>query len=356
MSLETQGDKSIKQENGGGDAVTSSKSVDSHEIKGEAKDLPATNSPDLTTTAAAAATKDQESDSSEFQEEIIKTAREYGRGYKSDLTLNQLQNQLIKLARRTQHGTTSLPFVYNTAALPSQSLVADKSIGKIQDGVPHLLPYQEKAVHRLKPIYSVEHSSPFSSHLPSLMTTHATASMEQSRILLNRLNGTNEENEVVDQDLQNLLESNLVYDTTLATINYADSLLEVLTRGEHPKTDLVELQLSATEESGSKRTFEESQSENLDDEQDQQTPKELKETTRLLTELEGSQRKRLALSSIPIRPTAEEIDLAGRVTANLTSTIIGSKVAPADLVSTAAIRKALGIEFLPPQENDSNSN
>ncbi|RVE74806.1 hypothetical protein OJAV_G00025750 [Oryzias javanicus] len=151
----------------------------------------------------------------------------------------------------------------------------------------------------------------------------------------------------------------------------ADNLLDAMTNGEHSKS----LKEAETADAQTEKTTN-SQEDKEDAEVAESPPgldvlrsaagrqtdeelsgealhfqQKLDETTKLLRDLQEAQKERLSAKQPPnmiclLAPTAKELELAEKVTGNLTK--LTGQVAPCDVSSVRAIRKAMGIA--PPPE------
>ena len=134
-------------------------------------------------------------------------------------------------------------------------------------------------------------------------------------------------------------------------LNMVDSLLDALTNGQHSKT-MEELKTSQNEadakaadvemedvEGKSKETAEE----NATTETDSMDAK-LSETGSLVANLETLQNQRLSSSTLPVKPSKEEMKIAHLLTSKLTE-LIGTYAKPADVSDLKSIRSALGVQL-----------
>jgi bromodomain-containing protein 7/9 len=182
--------------------------------------------------------------------------------------------------------------------------------GQLEDGLD-VIPsdidedeYREQM--QVNPVSYVE-PPPFGSHLPIKDSTFANLSKEDSEMLL-EIYGS---------------ETGFEYAESLQCFaggtNYCgrmvDSLLNLLTDGEHKKVSEDEVQ------------------------------KQLDEIDHLLNKLKQVQERRLSSSPSPIEPDEEETKLADEVIQKMTK-LIKDKAKPGEICDSSAIFKALGVDLI----------
>ncbi|RXM34615.1 Bromodomain-containing protein 7 [Acipenser ruthenus] len=137
------------------------------------------------------------------------------------------------------------------------------------------------------------------------------------------------------------------------TYKMADNILDALTNGEHSKS-LREMETIVEAHASSKDGFTsmsavaglEMETTSFDSKESEQFQRKLDETTQLLQELQEVQNERLSAKPPPniiclLAPTVKEIQLAEKVTGNLTH--LASQVTPGDITSVYGIRKVMGV-------------
>ncbi|XP_074596247.1 uncharacterized protein LOC141851399 [Brevipalpus obovatus] len=128
--------------------------------------------------------------------------------------------------RQREDGFTTLGII----GCPSseKTVTIENLVGPLQSGHPSLPPYREPECNRAKPIESIT-SPPFSSYLPSIDSSNATLTQEETQLLTS----TYGEDEIGLHYSQSLLSFASDNDYVM---NMVSSLLEVLTQGKHSST------------------------------------------------------------------------------------------------------------------------
>lgn len=180
--------------------------------------------------------------------------------------------------------------------------------------------------------------SPFSSYLPCTDSSKSNLNEKESALLLSSYG-----DEVGLGYSESLLKFAADSDYVL---NMVDSLLDALTNGQHSKTmeelkaneadaKATDVEMTEVESGKSKETTEEN-AETMD--------AKLNETGSLVANLETLQNQRLSSSTLPVKPSKEEMKIAHLLTSKLTE-LIGSYAKPADVSDLKSIRSALGVQL-----------
>ncbi|XP_018321619.1 bromodomain-containing protein 7 isoform X2 [Agrilus planipennis] len=251
--------------------------------------------------------------------------------------------------------------------------------GKVTDGTSHIQGYREDRRNVAKPVKPLYYGA-FGSYAPSYDSAFANLTKEESDLVYQTYGS-----ETAVQYAESILDFAKDCDYTLQMV---DSLLDLLTGGDHTKTKKVldEKRSIREEEEAVKTVLETSRScvsdlKNNDPpqseidfkqlrtlsslgidtsfleefEREQWSMEEWKEmqkrldtTSQLLDKLQKTQYRRLSappplhLNNVAL-PTEEEVALAESVTDNLTE--IAKRVGPGDVCSIQGIRKALGVNL-----------
>ncbi|XP_006897173.1 PREDICTED: bromodomain-containing protein 7-like [Elephantulus edwardii] len=314
------------------------------------------------------------------QEQIDRVVKESG----GKLT-RRLVNSHCEFERRKPDGTTTLGLLHPVDPVVGEPgycpVRLGMTTGRLQSGVNTLQGFKEDKRNKVNPVLYLNYG-PYSSYAPHYDSTFANISKDDSDLIYSTYGE--------DYDLP----SDFSLHEFLATCQdypyvMADSLLDVLTKGEHSKT-LQELETSLPEDEDQTRTpdtikdteavMEIEATEHLDSSnQDRLTAlkvvtnfswpvevfssreaevfqRKLDETTKLLRELQEAQNERLSTRPPPnmiclLGPSYKEMHLAEQVTNNLKE--LAQQVTPGDIVSMYGVRKAMGISIPSPVREDS---
>ncbi|XP_071385358.1 bromodomain-containing protein 7 isoform X1 [Centroberyx affinis] len=304
-------------------------------------------------------------------EEIRKVIEESG----GKLSNRVLQCEL-EFARRKTDGSTTLA-ILNPADLSAGDVgYCPVKLGmmsnRLQSGVNTLQGFREDKRNRITPV-SYMNYGPFTSYAPTYDSSFANISKEDSDLIYS-LYGEESSPQAPESSITDFLAKSEEY-----TYKLADNLLDAMTNGEHSKTlknteptvqqveepakthpNKDDMEVAEPEATSSNRL--DSLSSVISLGLGQQSAEELSgealhfqqkldETTKLLRELQEAQKERLSAKQLPnmiclLAPTAKELQLAEKVTGNLTA--LTGQVAPCDVSSVYGIRKAMGIS-LPPE-------
>lgn len=189
--------------------------------------------------------------------------------------------------------------------------------------------------------------SPFSSYLPCTDSSKSNLNEKETALLLSSYG-----DEVGLGYSESLLKFASDSDYVL---NMVDSLLDALTNGQHSKTmeelkesrnaqeaadAMADVEMQA--EAKSKET--EQDASNPQDKKDETLEQKLNETGSLVANLETLQTQRLSSSTLPVKPSKEEVKIAHLLTNKLTE-LIGTYAKPADVSDLKSIRAALGVQL-----------
>ncbi|XP_077567785.1 bromodomain-containing protein 7 isoform X2 [Stigmatopora nigra] len=285
-------------------------------------------------------------------EEIRKVIEESG----GKLSNRVLQCDLEFSRQKQADGSTTLAFVNPADPAVGESGHCAVKLGmmstRVHSGINCLQGFREDKRNRLTPVSYVNYG-PFTSYAPTYDSSFSNVSKEDSDLIYS-LYGE-ESNQQGPNSLSEFLSKSDEY-----VYKMADNLLDALTNGEHSKT------LKETEPQVEQLSKEEKVDTNVshkvsksDASEETPVPEELSadvqqkldETTQLLRELQEAQRERLSTKQPPnmiclLAPSTKEMELAEKVTGNLAK--LTGQVAPCDISSIGAIRKAMGIA-LPPE-------
>ncbi|XP_061670676.1 bromodomain-containing protein 7 isoform X13 [Syngnathoides biaculeatus] len=276
--------------------------------------------------------KDTKEEEAEKELEEIRKVIEESRG---KLSNRVLQCDLEFSRQRQSDGSTTLAFVNPADPSAGEAGYCPIKLGmmstRLQSGVNCLQGFREDKRNRITPV-SYMNYGPFTSYAPVYDSSFSNVGKDDSDLIYSFYG---DESSLQGSDsLSEFLSKSDEY-----TYKMADNLLDALTNGEHSK------KLKETEPSdawGSSET-ELPAAEELSGADVQQ---KLDETTWLLRELQEAQRERLSTKQPPnmiclLAPTTKELELAEKVTGNLAE--LTGRVAPRDISSIWAIRKAMGI-------------
>uniref|UniRef100_A0A8C1YMC7 Bromodomain-containing protein 7-like n=1 Tax=Cyprinus carpio TaxID=7962 RepID=A0A8C1YMC7_CYPCA len=250
-------------------------------------------------------------------EEIKKIVEESG----GKLSNRSLQCEQLEFERRKADGSTTLG-ILNPADLSAGDpgycpVKLGMMGGRLQTGINTLQGFKEDKRNMVTPVAYMNYG-PFSSYAPTYDSSFANISKEDSDLIYSFYGEDNSQPE--SESIADYLAKSKEHMSRLA-----DDVLDALTSGEHSR------QLKETETVR-----------NLHFQQ------KLDETTVLLKELQKVQKERLSAKQPPniiclLAPTAKELQLAEKVTGNLTQ--LTSQVTPGDVCSVYGIRKAMGISL-----------
>uniref|UniRef100_A0A3B5M625 Bromodomain containing 7 n=1 Tax=Xiphophorus couchianus TaxID=32473 RepID=A0A3B5M625_9TELE len=289
--------------------------------------------------------KDEAAKAEKELEEIRKVIEESG---------GKLSNRVVQcdleFARRKSDGSTTLAVLNPADPSPGDVGYCPVKLvmmsNRLQNGVNSLQSFREDKRNRVTPVSYLSYG-PFTSYAPAYDSSFSNVSKDDSDLIYS-FYGEESSMQGSDSLSEFLAKSNeYVY-------KMGDSLLDAMTNGEHSRC------LKETEVD-----FEGSQHNELmliiihksvradpplsvtDALHFQQ---KLDETTKLLRNLQEVQRERLSAKQPPnmiclLAPTAKELELAEKVTGNLTE--LTGQVAPCDVSSIYGIRKAMGITVPP---------
>lgn len=275
--------------------------------------------------------------------------------------------------RQKKDGTTTLNILVGGDGLIESTNEKPISLGaltgKLTCGTGQLQGFKEdrrNIVKTNKPLYY----GAFGSYAPSYDSTFANLSKEESELVLQTYG---------DENAVTYAESILDFTKDCDyTLHMVDSLLDILTAGEHTKTKKIldERKRLREEEETIRKLLEEKTSEKIKcekidldtlktlssvgidvsflenfeqqikiEEEQKLLQERLETTSQLLEKLQQVQNDRLSmqppshLSNIA-QPTESEILLADKITENLAD--MAKKITPSDLISVTAVRKAMG--------------
>ncbi|XP_058010906.1 bromodomain-containing protein 7 isoform X3 [Ahaetulla prasina] len=301
------------------------------------------------------------------------------------LTKRTANTQLVlfqcEFERRKPDGTTTLglltPAENMAGEMGYNSVRLGATAGRLQSGVNTLQGFKEDKRNKVTPVMYLNYG-PFSSYAPAYDSTFANISKDDSDLIYSTYG---EDSNPGIFNINEFLAKSHDHSGLMT-----DSLLDVLTQGEHSRT-LRELE-ATTEET--ERLHEKTDTakeieiietdpakvdsglnkerltalravtnfgvpaEEFDSEEVFQ--RKLDETTKLICDLQDAQNERLSTKPPPnmiclLGPSYKEMHLAEKVTNNLKQ--LAQQVAPGDIVSTYGIRKAMGISLPASEKNGS---
>ncbi|XP_077419036.1 bromodomain-containing protein 7 isoform X3 [Vanacampus margaritifer] len=285
-------------------------------------------------------------------EEIRKVIEESG----GKLSNRVLQCDLEFSRQKQADGSTTLAFVNPADPSVGEAGHCPVKLGmmstRLHSGVNCLQGFREDKRNHITPVTYMNYG-PFTSYAPAYDSSFSNVSKDDSDLIYS-LYG--DESSLQGSDsLSEFLSKSDEY-----VYKMADNLLDAMTNGEHSKklkeTEPVE-QLSQEDKADAEAVQPGasgcSKMEPLDAEElsGADVQQKLDETTRLLRDLHEVQRERLSTKQPPnmiclLAPSTKELELAEKVTSNLAE--LTGRVAPRDISSIWAIRKAMGI-VLPPE-------
>ncbi|XP_015236202.1 PREDICTED: bromodomain-containing protein 7 [Cyprinodon variegatus] len=304
--------------------------------------------------------KDEAAKAEKELEEIRKVIDESG-GKLS----NRMVESDLEFARRKDDGSTTLAVLNPADPSPGDAGYCPVKLvmmsNRLQNGVNSLQSFREDRRNRVTPVSYLSYG-PFTSYAPAYDSSFSNISKDDSDLMYSfygeesSLQGSNSLSEFLAKA------DEYVY-------KMGDSLLDAMTNGEHSRR-LKETEPeseqpgNAQEAKNEMEVAEANPSSKLDflcsaaglDEAEELSgdalhfQQKLDETTKLLRSLQEAQRERLSAKQPPnmiclLAPTAKELELAEKVTGNLTE--LTGQVAPCDVSSVYGIRKAMGITVPP---------
>uniref|UniRef100_A0A3P8SRG1 Bromodomain containing 7 n=1 Tax=Amphiprion percula TaxID=161767 RepID=A0A3P8SRG1_AMPPE len=304
--------------------------------------------------------KDEATKAEKELEEIRKVIEESG----GKLSSRVLQCDL-EFARRKSDGSTTLAILNPADPSAGDAGYCPVKLGmmsnRLQSGVNTLQGFREDKRNRITPV-SYMNYGPYTSYAPTYDSSFANVSKDDSDLIYSFYG---EESSLQGSDsLSEFLAKSDEY-----VYKLADNLLDAMTNGEHSRVlketePQVEVPANTQEDKDDMEVAEPEASNRLDFlrsaaglQMSQELSGEalhfqqkLDETTKLLRDLQEAQKERLSAKQPPnmiclLAPTVKELELAEKVTGNLTE--LTGQVAPCDVSSIYGIRKAMGIAVPP---------
>nr|XP_057945225.1 bromodomain-containing protein 7 isoform X4 [Doryrhamphus excisus] len=276
-------------------------------------------------------------------EEIRKVIEESG----GKLSNRVLQCE-VEFSRQRSDGSTTLAFLNPADPSAGEAGYCPVKLGmmstRLQSGVNCLQGFREDKRNRITPV-SYTSYGPFTSYAPAYDSSFSNVSKDDSDLIYSFFG-----------DESSLQGSDSLSDFLAKSDEYvykmADNLLDAMTSGEHSKTlkaaETVEQQPSRDDAEAAKPDASCNTESPLPADEDlpRDIQQKLDQTTRLLRDLQEAQRERLSAKQPPnmiclLAPTTKELELAEKVTGNLTE--LTGQVAPCDISSVWAIRRAMGV-------------
>uniref|UniRef100_A0A671LSB7 Bromodomain-containing protein 7-like n=1 Tax=Sinocyclocheilus anshuiensis TaxID=1608454 RepID=A0A671LSB7_9TELE len=296
----------------------------------------------------------QKSQAEKDLEEIKKIVEESG----GKLSNRSLQCEL-EFERRKSDGSTTLGILN-----PADLSAGDPGYCPVKLGILAASWYQQSRIGliwfcqlKTNPVTPIAYMNygPFSSYAPTYDSSFAHISKEDSDLIYSFYGEDNSQPE--SESIADYLAKSEEHMSRLA-----DNVLDALTSGEHSRQlketetvrnliHLIPITVVVSEPSrgdGALDLNPDLLPESFDSEEAEHFQKKLDETTVLLRELQKVQKERLSAKQPPniiclLAPTAKELQLAEKVTGNLTQ--LTSQVTPGDVCSVYGIRKAMGISL-----------
>lgn len=282
-------------------------------------------------------------------EEILSQAQDAAQAAKNALTARKPKTDLGFL-RMEDDGTTSMTILnpWNNGVVSSTQKVISLGdyMGKLKSGSGSLFKFKEDKRNKVCPETYLCYG-PFSSHAPSYDSSFASCTKEESDLLLHTYGG-----EVGVQYAKSV--QKFVENAGISAVEMVDKLLDTLTRNQHSKSQvLLEEQRRKAEEAAGKALQDEmiAKAQKAAEEAAAKESKDpvqhsLNQTAAMISDLYTTQNQRLSQDPPPHlgligQPTDQEADLANKVTSSLVS--MAKQVNPCDVVSTPAVRGAMGI-------------
>lgn len=249
--------------------------------------------------------------------------------------------------RQEEDGTTSMTILnpWNDGIVSSTQKVISLGdyMGKLKNGSGSLFKFKEDKRNNVCPETYLCYG-PFSSHAPAYDSSFASCSKEESDLLLSTYEG--EIGVQYAKSVQKFIEN-----AGLSAVEMVDKLLDTLTNKQHSRSQQLQEEQKRREEEQAEKALQDEMiaiAEKAAEEAECRDPVQhkLNETAAILSELQQTQNERLSqgtpshLNYLP-QPSDKEADLATKVTDNLMS--MAKQVYPRDVVSTPAIRSAMGI-------------
>ncbi|OWF37379.1 bromodomain-containing protein 7-like [Mizuhopecten yessoensis] len=304
-------------------------------------------------------------------EEILAQAKAAAKDAADMLTLRKPDSKFGFLRQRDD-GSTSLnimnPENDGTVSETERVVNLGSLIGKLTSGTGSLSSYKEDKRNKVTPITYLNYG-PFSSYAPQYDSTFSNISKEESDLLLSTYG-----DETGVQYARSIM--NFTGNSGDYAVAMVDNLLDILTKGEHSKTQkLLEEQKSQqeipTQENGSEQPTSADMSslrslsqlgvdvsflDHYESEPKKDPVQEkLDQTASLLNDLQQTQNERLSsrlpphLSLLP-GPSEKEIQLAQKVTKELKE--LAKSANPRGVVSAQGVRSAMGVNY--PLTGDTN--
>ncbi|RUS70214.1 hypothetical protein EGW08_022024 [Elysia chlorotica] len=282
-------------------------------------------------------------------EEILSQAQDAAQAAKNALTARKPKTDLGFL-RMDDDGTTSMTILnpWNNGVVSSTQKVISLGdyMGKLKSGSGSLFKFKEDKRNKVCPETYLCYG-PFSSHAPSYDSSFASCTKEESDLLLNTYGG-----EIGVQYAKSV--QKFVENAGISAVEMVDKLLDTLTRNQHSKSQMMlEEQKRKNEEAAEKALQDEmiSKAQKAAEDaaaKDSKDPvqQSLNQTAAMISDLYQTQNQRLSQDPPPhlgliAQPSDKEADLANKVTSSLVS--MARQVQPSDVVSTPAVRGAMGI-------------
>ncbi|CAG5133425.1 unnamed protein product, partial [Candidula unifasciata] len=291
-------------------------------------------------------------------EEILAQAQEAAEKVKNELTTRKPKTDFGFL-RLDDDGTTSMTILnpWNEGIVSSNQKVISLGdyMGKLQSGSGSLFKFKEDKRNKVCPETYLCYG-PFSSHAPTYDSSFATCSKEESDLLLSTYGG--ETGVQYAKSVQKFVEC-----AGLSAVEMVDKLLDTLTNGQHSKSRVLLEQQKQLEDEQAERALQDEmivRAQKAAEEAERAAAKDslqhkLNETAVMLSELTDTQHKRLSQDppshlGLISSPSNKEADLANKVTSNLMN--MAKQVQPSDVVSSQAVRAAMGItSYQVPKDN-----
>uniref|UniRef100_A0A2C9JIK7 Bromo domain-containing protein n=1 Tax=Biomphalaria glabrata TaxID=6526 RepID=A0A2C9JIK7_BIOGL len=294
-------------------------------------------------------------------EEILKQAQDAAKKAKDLLTTRKPKTDLGFL-RLDEDGTTSMTILnpWNEGMVSSTQKVISLGdyMGKLKSGSGSLFNFKEDKRNIVCPETYLCYG-PFSSHAPAYDSSFASCNKEESDLLLSTYGG-----DIGVQYAKSV--QKFVENAGISAIEMVDKLLDTLTNGQHSKSCILLEQQKRREEEEAEKALQDEmimKAQKAAEEAEQTSVKDpvqhkLNETAAMLSELSQTQNERLSQDPPPhlsliSPPSDKEADLADKVTSNLMT--MTKHVQPSDVVSTKAVRGAMGITTYPVTRSNLNA-
>lgn len=278
---------------------------------------------------------------------------------------NRVMQCDLEFVRRKSDGSTTLAILNPADPSPGDVGYCPVKLvmmsNRLQNGVNSLQSFREDKRNRVTPVSYLSYG-PFTSHAPAYDSSFANISKDDSDLIYSFYG---EESSLQGSDsLSEFLAKSDEY-----VYKMGDRLLDAMTNGEHSRclkeTEAQPVEAGSRRDHKSDMEVAEANSSNKLDLKSSAASldvaeelsgdalhfqQKLDETTKLLRNLQEAQRERLSAKQPPnmiclLAPTAKELELAEKVTGNLTE--LTGQVAPCDVSSIYGIRKAMGITVPP---------